>query len=292
MFFMDFTHWSAESIGQVQASAIRWLRLFGRIDKRGDATPLLKHPGRHPRTVLGPSTLYTAGNKPPVTTWSESFIFAGGSAFLLLIAILLPDYWYVSFFALTPFLYRIIKATPGECLRLGFIFGLSFFSLSVVDSLITFPLPSLLKLFSGTALFALFGWTAGWARQRWGFNPFILVFLWVGLEMGLVKLGFIGGLLGEAGLSPHFIGSLVTLFGFLAVSAIIVLLNSLLILAIVKTLQGTRPRSRTVQEDERILDLFSTLGLFAQRVYLVPESRAPPNIILLYKSAYDKKRDY
>jgi len=94
--------------------------------------------------------------------------------------------------------------------------------------------------------------------------------------MGLMKLGFVGGLLGEAGLSHSFFGGLVALFGFLAVSAIIVLLNSLLVLAIVKTLQVTRPRGRAVQEDERISDLFSTSGLFAQRVYLIPEGRAPP----------------
>jgi len=138
------------------------------------------------------------------------------------------------------------------------------------------PLPSVLKLLSGTALFALFGWTVGWARKRWGFNPFILVFLWVGLEIGLVKLGFVGGLLGEAGFSHSFFGDLVVLFGFLTVSATIVLFNSLLVLAIVKALQLKRPTARIVQEDERILDLFSPLGLFTQRVYLIPEGRAPP----------------
>ena len=156
--------------------------------------------------------------------------------------------------------------------------SLASFGLSVVDSLITSPLSSLLKLLSSTALFALFAWTVGWARQRWGFNPFILVFLWVGLEMGLMKLGFVGGLLGEAEFSQPFLHGLVALFGFLTVSAIIILLNSLLVLAIVETLRVTRPRRRAVQEDERILDLFPTPGLFAQRVYLVPESRAPPLI--------------
>jgi hypothetical protein len=285
---MDFARWSAgqlsvdsnetqlRSRGQVCAVVRRYFRLFGGADMFGDAVPPVEHPGFHQRTVNGTPASYPAGHKPPLATWSESFIFAGGSAFLLLLATLFPDYWYVSFFALTPFLYRIMKARPRECLRLGFIFGLSFFGLSVVDSLITSPLPSVLKLLSGTALFALFAWTLGWTRQRWGFNPFILVFLWVGLEMGLVKLGFVGGLLGEAEFSQPFLHGLVVLFGFLTISAIIVLFNSLLALAIVKTLRVTRPRRRTVQEDARILDLFSTSGLFAQRVYLVPESRAPP----------------
>lgn len=280
---MDFARW------RVCAVVRRCFCFFGGADMLGDATPpvhgilRIEHAERHPRAVNDTATSHPAGDKPPLPTWSESFIFAGGSAFLLLLATLFPDYWYVSFFALTPFLYRIIKATPGESLRLGFLFGLSFFGLSVVDSLITSPLSSLLKLLSGTALFALFGWSVGWASRRWqdwGFNPFLVVFLWVGLELGLVRVGFVGGLLGEAGLSHSLFGGLVALFGFLTVSAIIVLFNSLLVLAIVKTLQVTRPWGRTVQEDERISDLFSTPGLFAQRVYLVPEGRAPPYIIM------------
>jgi apolipoprotein N-acyltransferase len=214
--------------------------------------------------------------KPLLVTWAESFIFAGSSALLLLIVNLFPEYWYVSFFALTPFLFRIIKATPSESLRLGFLFGLSFFAVSVIDFPVVSPYSSLLKLLCGTGLFALFGWTVGWARQRWGFNPSIVALLWVGLEIGLVKLGFVRGLLGEAEFSHSFLGGLVALFGFLTVSAIVVLFNSLLVLLLLKTLEVTKPRVRTVQEDERVWDLFSTPWFFPKRIYLVPEGRAPP----------------
>jgi hypothetical protein len=267
---MDFTH------SQVRTAAKRLFIRFWLSGKQGDKVPQIVHRQQHPGRLISLAASYCAGDRPCVPTWSESFIWAGGSAFLLLIVTLLPQYWYLSFFALTPFLYRSVKATSRECLRLGFILGLPFFSLSILGSGAPPPLLSVLKVLSGTALFSLFGWTAGLARQRWGFNPFILVFLWVGLEMGLVKLGFVRGLLGEAGLSHPVFGGLVTLFGFLTVSAIILLFNSLLVLAIVETLQVRRPRGRTIQEAERILNLFSTAGLFAQRVYLVPESRAPP----------------
>jgi len=279
---MDFARW------QVRAAGSRWLRLFVGSGKGKDASPpvhrilRIKHPERHPR--IGTADTDSTYTKPPLATWAESFIFAGSSALLLLLATLFPQYWYFSFFALTPFLYIIINATPRESLRLGFLFGLSFFGTWLVNSFFTSPLVSALKLLSGTALFALFGWTVGWARERWGFYPSIVAVLWVGLEMGLVKLGFVGGLvvnevnllLGEAGFSHPFLHGLVGLFGFLTVSAIIVLLNSLLVLVIVKTLEVKRPRVNTTAEDERILDLFFTPGLSAQKVYLVPESRAPP----------------
>lgn len=267
---------AGSACGQVGLVSRRWLCLAGRVGGEGNKDQAAPHPEGRRRIAIEAVASRTPGEMSAVASWSESFIFAGGSSFLLLLAVLFPAYWYVSFFALAPFLYRIVRAAPNECLRLGIIFGLSFFVVSGIDSLMISPAAFLLRLLSGTALFGLFAWTMGWVRKRWGFNPFILVFLWVGLELGLVKLGFVGGLLGEARLSHHFIGSLVTLFGFLAVSAIIVLLNSLLVLTIVNTLRERRPRRRTVQEDERLLGFFSAAQPLGQRVYLVPEGRAPP----------------
>ena len=272
---MDFTRWAADN---------RWLRFFVGPGKKRDALRLVEHPERPQRVIIRRAASDRAYDKPPLATWAESFIFAGSSALLLLIANLFPHWWYFSFFALTPVLYRIIKASPGESLRLGFLLGLSFFGASSVNSLTISPLSSVLKLLSGTALFALFGWSVGWARERWGFYPSIVAVLWVGLEMGLVKLGFAGGLvvnevnllLGEAGFSQPFLHSLVGLFGFLTISAIIVLLNSLLVLVIIKTLGVTRPSGKTVQGNERTWDFFFNHNFFAEEVYLVQQSRAPP----------------
>jgi uncharacterized membrane protein len=211
-----------------------------------------------------------------IAVWAESFVFAGSSALLLLLANFSPIYWYFSFFALVPFLYRIIKATPTESLRLGILFGISFFAVSMTDSLSISPIPSLLKLFLGTGLFAVFGWTVGWARKHWGFNPILVALLWAGLEVGLIRLGFAGGLFGAAKLTHPFMHGLIALFGFFTVSAVIVLLNSLLVLAITKALELTRPKGKLHQKDKGIGDLFFIRHLFAERVHLVPENRAPP----------------
>jgi hypothetical protein len=215
-------------------------------------------------------------SKPLLAKWAESFVFAGTSALLLLIANLLPHYWYFSFFALTPFLYRIIKATPAESLRLGFLFGLSFFSVWALGSPIPSPVVGVLQLVCGVALFSSFGWFVGSARKRWGFSPSMVALLWVGLETGLMKLGFAGGLLGETGLAQPSLQGLVGLFGLLTASAVIVLLNSFLVLAIVKALELTRPRGKTAGEDKRTWNFFFTRNLFTKKVYFVPEGRAPP----------------
>ncbi len=211
-----------------------------------------------------------------IVSWAESFIFASSSALLLLLANFFPHYWYLSFFALVPFLFRIIKATPNESLRLGFLFGISFFAVSVTDLLPISPIPSLLKLLLGTALFAVFGWTVGWARKHWGFYPSIVAILWIGLELGVMKLGVSGGLFEQVETSNPLLQNLITLLGFLTVSVIIVLLNSLLVLVIVKSLELTKPKEKSTQEKENRWLLSFTRNLSAKKVYVVPEGRAPP----------------
>ncbi|MGB7062406.1 MAG: hypothetical protein WBF13_08665 [Candidatus Zixiibacteriota bacterium] len=234
------------------------------------------YPQRGTRTAVVTAVSRRSFNEPVLATWAESFIFGGGSALLLLMANLFPDYWYFSFFALTPFLYRIIKATPGESFRLGLLFGLAFFGASATGWPGIPPFVAVIRLLCGTALFALFGWTVGRARQRWGFNPSMIAVLWVGLEMGLAKLGFAGGLFGKAGFSHPFLHSLVGLFGLLAASAIIVLLNSLVALALTKAVEATGNRVTKTTEDPRTWDILVSLDIFTGKTYLVPEGRAPP----------------
>ena len=216
--------------------------------------------------------------EPVLTAWAHSFIFAGGSALLLLVANLFPDYWYFSFFALTPFLYRIIKATPGESFRLGLLFGLSFFGASATGWLGSSPVLAVVRLLCGTALFALFGWTIGWARKRSGFNPCMVAVLWVGLEFGLARLGLVGGLLGGTGFSHPILHGLAGLFGLLAASAIIVLLNSLLALAIIEAVKTARIRVRRAVKEARTWGLLFVFDFSTHKAYLVPEGRAPPLI--------------
>jgi apolipoprotein N-acyltransferase len=215
-------------------------------------------------------------SEPFLLRWAESFLFAGSSSLLLLIARMFPHYWFFSLFALTPFLYKIIISTPKESLRLGFLFGLSFFGASLGHSFIAAPTVCLPTLTAGTILFSLFGWAAGWARSRWGFSPFIVAVLWVGLEMGLLRFGFVDGILVESGMASPLLHGLVGLLGFLAVSALIVLLNSFLILAVLKTLERVSRRGKVSKENQSRRGAISAWSPFTEKAYLVPEDRAPP----------------
>jgi apolipoprotein N-acyltransferase len=212
----------------------------------------------------------------PTTAWAVSFLYAGSSALLLLIANLFPSYWYLSFVALAPFLYKSSRSDQVEGLRLGFFFGVTFLTVSGIDAITVSPIAAALKILLGTGLFSLFGWTVGWARRNFGFNPFVVGLLWVAFESGLVRLGFDNGLFAEASLSASFLHSIATLFGFLIVALIIVLVNSLLIVALEVAVSFARARGHAVTEGKRKWDLFPSPGLVAQRLWLVAEGRGPP----------------
>jgi uncharacterized membrane protein len=278
--FLERTQKSVTSVdfavGQLRAIAGKLPCLFGRDSREKSARQSIEYPERYRGLIVSKAGSDSVCIKPLLADWAESFIFAGSSALFLLFANLFPNSWYFSFFALVPFLLRTIKASPGESLRLGFLFGLSFFTVSVIDSLTISPVSSVLKLLSGIGLFALFGWAVGYARNRWGFNPSIVAVLWVGLEVGLVKLGFVSGIFGKAEFSHPLLHGMVGLFGFLVASAIIVLLNSLLVLAIVKTIELTRSKGKTLKRNERIWQPSFTRNFFTEKVYIVPEGRAPP----------------
>ena len=231
---------------------------------------------RKPGTTCGERCSVRVGSEPLLLRWAESFLFAGCSSLLLLVARIFPHYWYFSLFALTPFLFGMITSSPGESPRLGFLLGLSFFGASLGHSLVAAPFDCLPTLIAGTALFSLFGWIAGWVRKCWGFSPSIVALLWVGLEIGLLRFGFAGGILAEPGFSDPLLHGLVGLLGFLAVSALIVVLNSVLILAVLKTLEMVGRWREAVEKEESTWYTASGWSSRAETAYLVPEGRAPP----------------
>lgn len=213
---------------------------------------------------------------PPIGGLAGNFLFAGSSALLLLIGNLFPNYWYLSFFALIPFLYRIIRLNALGVLQLGLFFGFTFFSIYKLPDLFAAPLRTILAVCLGTVLFALFAWVVACAKEKFGFNPLFVALLWVLFELGLIKFLAEENSYFHPSTSLGVFDGLSVLFGFLAVSFVIVLVNSLLVFAIEKTVSLAKARGQGVWENESVWDLTSIPGLFAQKVYLIPSVRSPP----------------
>ncbi len=213
--------------------------------------------------------------------WAQNFLFAGTSAFLLLVANFFPHYWYFSFFALISFLYRIIRLNALGALQLGFLFGFSYFSIYKISDFFNAPVLTILTAALGTVLFALFGWAVARAKEKFGFNPLFVSLLWVLFELGLIQFGmrpFLNESEGASTILSNFFHGLSVLFGFLAVSFVIVLVNSLLVFAIEKAVSLAKARGQGVWEYESVWDLAPIPGLFAQKVYRNHAARSPPGI--------------
>ncbi len=223
----------------------------------------------------GPSSVCRS-NGSRVVVWAEDFLFAGSSALLLLLSCLWPDLWFLSFLALVPFLHRIVHAHPRQALRLGFLLGVSYFAINLANPLYTDPGATLLRLVIAIGLCAAFGWSVAMARRRWGFNPLLTALLWVVFELILIRAGFAHGLLAELDVGTGLLFRSGILFGFLAISFIVVLINAIVVQAIEKVISLARARGTVYPESERTWDPFLVPGLAAQKLYLAASNRAPP----------------
>jgi apolipoprotein N-acyltransferase len=207
---------------------------------------------------------------------AEDFLYSGTSALFLLVANLFPGYWYFSFVALFPFLWKVNQASARQAFRLGFLFGLTFFTFWSLDAFSLAPVSTIIKIICGSLIFALWGWAVGLIKQYFGFNPVIISGLWVLFELALIRLGYNSGLLTHSTPSTPFFLRLATLFGFGIISFIIVLLNSLLIKAIEYAAKTLKAQIIEFSISELTWDLAMTCHLFSQRFFFVPQLRGPP----------------
>jgi len=205
----------------------------------------------------------------------ESFLYAGSSALLLLIANLFPGHWYLSLVALIPFLMRVSRADGEEGARLGFLMGLSYLAVSSL----AVPSPTAswwLSLATGTTLFTLCGWSMGCARTAFGFRPTLIALLWSVFELGYHQISHSAGLLGQPALSDPYLQGLAALFGVVAFSTLIVLVNSLLVLAF-RAVAAIFISGRKYRTEPPVRRLYlPDLSIERSDVFLIPESRGPP----------------
>jgi len=105
----------------------------------------------------------------------------------------------------------------------------------------------------------------------------------IGVFVVLMHMPFIGVAMAHAAFAGALLGLWLgfnPLIGALALSlaaaAIIALLNSLLVLIVIEILKISSPRGKTAKEGQRIWGFCLAPGVSSQKVYLVPEGRAPP----------------
>lgn len=217
-----------------------------------------------------------AGSPNQLLLWAIRFVYAGSSALLLLLVHSFPGFWYLSAIALLPLLYKLNKSAPFESMLLGALLGVAFFVPALSYSLLAFSPEALAMLLGGVTLCAGFGFAVSFTRLRLGFNPLITSLLWVGFEFALVKLGITQRFFGEVYFANPLLGRISVLFGFLLVSFMVVLFNSVLLETVERTIELFESEDECAEVYQEKCYHHLAVVRIARHAHLIPEGRGPP----------------
>ena len=199
---------------------------------------------------------------------------AVGSAILLSFTRVHPEFWFISLFALVPFLWRLRHISLRGAAALGMMLATFFVFLTSGGELLIAPKIFLLKLFSLNLAFALFGLAVHWTKKTLRFELLLVPLLWLPMEYALIRYAGLGSLFSVSG--PTLLEGFPLLFGALLTSFIIILINSLtlMFLEYVKEKILNRKRLPTARDNKFCL-LFNEI-ILERSWYNFPDIRSPP----------------
>jgi len=158
------------------------------------------------------------------------FLCAGSSALLLSIAHQYPVVWFISMFALVPFLWRVINGNISGSIILSVIFASCYMLIAYPDEIVISPSAFLIKFIFLNFIFSVFGISVNRISRHFGFNPVFIAALWLPLEYILIHYAGFETIFTFTGSGSGFVLRLASLFGFLIVSFCIILINSIILM--------------------------------------------------------------
>ncbi len=208
--------------------------------------------------------------------FTEDFICAGSSALILSLIHLYPDYWFLSIFALLPFLWRLTSTNLSGSIILGTILGNCYAFVAFTDQILISPWIFLLKLFSLCIIFSAFGVAVNRINRYTGFNPIFIAALWLPFEYALCNYTHLENIFTFSGTDSTFLIRISSLLGILMVSFVIVLINSLILIAIRRAVQAFCSETKFSLEDKKISYPFFKEVILQKLCYYYPMRRTPP----------------
>ena len=158
------------------------------------------------------------------------FICAGSSALILSIAHIHPEYWFISLFAMVPFLWRLNRTTLSGSILLSVILAGCYAFVVYTDRVLVAPGSFLLNLLLLSLVFSIFGIAVNRIKSYIGFSPVFIAALWLPLEYVLTNYTALGSIFSLSNAGSGFVVRFASLFGFLMISFCIVLINSLILM--------------------------------------------------------------
>ncbi len=207
---------------------------------------------------------------------SLSFLCAAGSAILLSFAHVFGELWFISLFALVPFLWRLCHVNLRGAISLGMMLATFFVCATSMSDLIFAPKIFLLKLLSLNIAFALFALAIHRARKAFGFDPLFIALLWFPMEYALIHYAHLGAIFSISNSSSSLTIGFCSLFGILLASLVIVLGNSLILLILRHVRRWILlDKDLLTASDKESYPLIDEVLLERCRYYF-PDVRAPP----------------
>jgi len=207
---------------------------------------------------------------------SLSFLCAAGSAILLSFARVFGELWFISLFALVPFLWRLCHVSLRGAVSLGMMLATFFVFATSVSELILAPKIFLLKLLSLNIAFALFALVIHRARKHLGFDPLFIALLWFPMEYVLIHYANLGTIFSISNSGSTLIIGFYSLFGILLGSLAVVLGNSLLLLILKYVAQRLTSSNELLTTSKKRSYTHFFEVILEQCWYCFPNVRAPP----------------
>jgi hypothetical protein len=205
-----------------------------------------------------------------------NFLHAGSSALMLSLAYLFPEFWYVSLFALTPFLWRAIKTRLGDTIIMGSLLATAYFM--VVSPLLSSGVfeTLLLNLLGLNILFVLFGVIVNQSGKKIGLNAVLIAVLWLPLEYGLKTWTDFGLIFAISEANPVVLIKIGSLFGLLMISFVIVLVNTLILYFISFAINALTASENPFKGAKNNAITFTNDIFVFESQYFSHNGRAPP----------------
>jgi hypothetical protein len=210
----------------------------------------------------------------------ENFLCAGSSALLIPIAHLDADLWFISAFALIPFLWRCRQVSLLESVALAGVLAASYDFLTVPVASWATPGAFVFKLLILNLLFAVLAIAANRSAKYIGPKSVFIAVCWLPIEYIMSHYTDLGSIVAFLESDATLLIRIGSLSGILLISLVVVLVNWLIIALLGRVLQALCATRTFASDDRNRLSLFSEEIAFQIGWHYFIDPRAPPRVTL------------
>ncbi len=216
------------------------------------------------------------GSRSAGLSLCSDFLYAGSTAALLSIAKLYPDYWFVTFIALVPFLWRCAGGNRQESIRVSILLALLYVFVTTNFWQTIHILPVATRLIVYISLFLTYGLFVSAVSNRIGFQAVYVAAFWIPIEYCLtffLKWEPICTLPPDSSLFYIKFGSL---FGLIMITFVIVFVNVLIMAICESIVRSARRYNRSVSRRKYLSRFYECIIYCKHQYYSFPTGRGPP----------------